>query len=644
MLCFVGNRSRGKTICFSTYAISNALREWPRENQIPEEEETTGFLGLCHHITQPNEDCWKNPAPECTGVDYNNYGHLLEWCVNRKALAQGKQVHAHIIISGFASIVFIGNNLVNMYAKCEKIEDARHVFDQMPKRQAITWTTIITGYAQNGLGDEALKLFWRMQRAGMRLNQFTFASVVKASAGIAALEPGKQVHSCILKTGFDSDVFVGSALVDMYAKCGIVEYARQVFDKMRERNVVSWSGMIAGYALNENDEEALKLFWQALMAGVKPNDFTFSSIFRACANLTALQQGRQVHCLSIKSGFDLYTFVGSSLVGMYAKCGSIEDASQVFDKLPERNLAAWNAMIIGCAQHGRTKEALQLFSQIQLAGMKPNDITFLCVLSACSHAGLVDEGRLYFDSMSQDHGITPRAEHYACIVDLLGRSGHLQEADDFIKQMPFEPIASVWGALLGACRMHGNMELGKLAAEKLFEMDPQNSGTHVLLSNIYAAAGRWDDVAKVRKMMKDRGVKKETGRSWIEVKNKVNTFVSDDTIHPQTEEIYAKLKTLTGQMEQAGYVPDTKFVLHDVEEDQKENLLSLHSEKLAVAFGLISTPSETTIRIMKNLRVCGDCHTAIKFISKTVQREIVVRDTNRFHHFKDGLCSCGDYW
>ncbi|KAH9326183.1 hypothetical protein KI387_006361, partial [Taxus chinensis] len=597
MLVTVRCRIKSKAIGFSTSAAANVVsQEWPGENPIQKDAEK--FM----KNTESKEQHCKNALPTCIEADYNSYRHLLQWCVNSRAIAEGQQVHAHTIISGFAYILFIANNLVNMYAKCGKIEDARKVFDKMSPRQSITWTTMVSGYAQNGPEEEALKLFARMQRAGMRLNNYTFPSVMKASAGIGAIQEGRQIHSCVIKTGFYLDVFAGSALVDMYAKCRVVEHARQVFDEMPDRNVVSWSGMITGYALNGQNEEALKLFGQALVAGVKPNDFTFSTVFSVCANATALDHGRQVHCLGVKSAFDLFTFVSSSLVGMYAKCGCIEDARQVFEKLPQRNIAAWNAMIIACGQHGRTEEALELFSQVELAGMTPNDITFLCVLSVCSHAGLVDEGQHYFDSMSRDYGIAPNPEHYACIVDLLGRSGRLQEADEFIKQMPMEPIASVWGALLGACRMHGNMELGILAAEKFSEMEPHNSGARVLLSNIYAAAGRWDEVAKVRKMMRDHGVKKETGLSWIVVKNKVHTFVSDDDTHPQAEEIYAKLRTLNDQMEAAGYVPDTRFALHDVEEEQKEVLLCFHSEKIALAFGLINTPMDTTIRIMKNIR------------------------------------------
>jgi pentatricopeptide repeat protein len=301
-------------------------------------------------------------------------------------------------------------------------------------------------------------------------------------------------------------------------------------------------------------------------------------------------------------------------------------------------------MIAGCAQHGHGKDALQLFERMEHAGVKPNHITYVCVLSACSHVGLVDEGRRYFDEMSQKHGITAKVEHFACMVDLLGRTGHLGEAEILINEMPFEPCALLWRTLLGACRIHGNIGIGKHAAERILELEPEEVSTYVLLSNIYAAAGKWDDVVSVRKLMRDRGVKKEPGISWIEVKNKVHTFLVRDKSHPQTKQIYSKLEELTRQMEVAGYVPDTNFVLHDVDEEHKDHLLSYHSEKLAISFGLISTPPGTSIQIFKNLRVCGDCHTATKFISKIVGRELIVRDANRFHHFTQGMCSCGDYW
>eukprot|EP01018_Ginkgo_biloba_P011552 Gb_34236 [translate_table: standard] len=569
---------------------------------------------------------------------------VLRACASLAALEQGKQVHSHVIITGFELDIVSNNVLIDMYSKCKCIDDAQRLFVRMSKRDVVSWNAMLAGYSQNGHGEAALKVFWQMQSADMELNQFAFSSVMRACASLAALERGKQIHSHIIKTEFESNVFVGSSLVDMYAKCARIEDARHVFDKMPNPNVVSWTTIIAGYVQSEQGEEALKLFCQLPLHGIKPDQFVFSSVLSACASLSALEHGRQIHAQTIKSGFEPQIFAGNALIDMYSKSGCIRDARQIHDIMPTRDVISWTAMIAGCAQHGCGNEALQYFEQMQHAGLKPNHITFVCVLSACSHAGLVDEGRCYFDAMIQDHGIRPTSEHYACMVDLLGRAGHMKEAEEFIHKMPFEPCASIWGALLGACRVHGNMEVGTRAAERLLELEPQCAGTHVLLSNIYAAAGRWDDVAKVRKLMKDRGVKKEPGVSWIEAKNKVHAFVVGDRLHPQSEGIYAMLEDLTSQMKDAGYVPDTNYVLHDVEEEHKEHLLCHHSEKLALAFGLISTPPGVTIRITKNLRVCGDCHSSIKFISKIVGREITVRDTNRFHHFNNGLCSCGDYW
>eukprot|EP01018_Ginkgo_biloba_P005621 Gb_23018 [translate_table: standard] len=608
-------------------------------------------------------------------ADSDTYARILEDCIRMKSLSEGKFVHAHIISSGFKPDVFLGNRFMDMYAKCESladarqmfdkmpsrnlfswntmitgyvkcgsVEDARQLFDKMPERDGVSWNAMIAGYASRGISKEALRLFWESHLTNVKPTHFTFTSVLSACASLPDLEQGKQVHVPIIKGGLELNVFVGCALLDMYAKCGNIEDAHRLFVRMPKGDVVSWTTIIGGYVQNGHGEEALKLFFQMRWEDVKPNQFTFASVLSACANIAALEHGKQVHVHVIQSGFESNIFVSSALVDMYAKCGSIEEAHQSFGKMHRRDLVSWTLMIAGYAQNGQGCEALQLFEQMLQAGMKPNHITFICVLSACSHSGLVDEGLRYFDSMSQDHGIAPTADHYACMIDLLGRAGHLVEAENIISNMPYEPDGSMWRALLGACRVHGNMELGKRAAERLFELEPQNAATYVQLSHIYAAAGRWDEVAKLRKLIKERGVKKDPGCSWIEVKNRVHAFVLEDRSHPQTEEIYTALEELAKQMKEAGYVPDTNFVLHDVDDEHKEQVLCYHSEKLAIAYGLISTPPTAPIRIVKNLRVCGDCHTATKFISKIVAREIVVRDANRFHHFKDGLCSCRDYW
>jgi pentatricopeptide repeat protein len=433
-------------------------------------------------------------------------------------------------------------------------------------------------------------------------------------------------------------------MVAGYAQNGKLEVARDLFDIMPERNLGSWNSMIAGYAQNGHWEESLELFFEMQKANVKADPATFASILSACASLEALEQGKCVHGYTIESGFVSDVSVGNALTTMYAKCGCIEDAKSVFDNISKKNSVSCNAMIAAYAQHGYGNEALQLFEQMKQTGMKPNHITFVGILSACSHAGLVEEGCYYFDSMSRDYCIAPGADHYACMVDLLGRAGRLDEADKLINEMPFDPDAAVLWALLGACRIHKNVKLGERVAERLFELEPLNSSTYVLLSNIYAVEGRWDDVGKVRKIMKAKGVIKKAGCSWIKIKHKVHVFHEGERMHPQMEKIYSALHELDRQMREVGYVPDTTFVLHDVEEQQKEQSLCQHSEKLAIVFGLISTPLGTVIQVMKNLRVCGDCHNAIKFISKIVAREIVVRDTRRFHHFKMGFCSCRDYW
>eukprot|EP01018_Ginkgo_biloba_P016323 Gb_33311 [translate_table: standard] len=557
--------------------------------------------------------------------DSSTYASLLQGCVNQKALSEGKLVHAHMNKKGFEPGIYLGTKLVILYAKCGRLVDARRVLDELPERNVVSWTAMIAAYSKYGNDEEALRLFCLMHRTGIRPDQFTLASVVSTCANLAALDHGKEIHGNIIRSAFQPDVFVGSGLVDMYVKCRSIKDARQVFDKMPERDVVTWNAMIAGYAQNGNVDEALELFqkmpernvvtwnvmitgyaqngrvdealeffqkmperyevswnamiagyaqnghidealdlfqkmpepsvvsWTALiagytqngyfahalkyfkqmqLAGVKPNSVTFASILPACANLVALEHGKEIHENAVRSGFESDIVVGNALVDTYCKCGSIKDARQVFDKMPKQNVISWTAMIIGYAMHGCGKEALKLFEQMQQSGTKPNHVTLVGVLSACCHAGLVDDGWRYFTRMSQDYHVTPATEHYCCMVDLLGRAGCLDEAHNFILKMPIKPDAAVWGSLLGACRIHANIRLGEHVAERLFESDPKNAAHYVLLSNIYAAVGRWDDAEKVRKMMNERRVEKMPGCSWIEVSGKVYTFLVGDKSHP----------------------------------------------------------------------------------------------------------------
>ncbi|XP_057825107.2 pentatricopeptide repeat-containing protein At3g12770 isoform X1 [Cryptomeria japonica] len=560
------------------------------------------------------------------------------------ALRGGKEAHGFVIRNEFEGDGLVRNGLVSMYAKCGSLENACIVFDKMPQRDVASWNAMIAGYAQNGRFDEALGIFKEMVQVGVNANMLTIASILPACSCLSALYWGREIHAYAVRRSIEFNVIVASALMDMYANCRRVEDAIQVFRKMPQKDVVAWNVMIAGYVQNQYFSNVLKLFYEMLQEDIRPDSFTIVSVLSACAHLVALRHGKEIHDYTIRHEFESNTIVGSAIVDMYAKCGSVEDAWKWFMKLPQKDLISWNAMIIGYGMHGHGKQALTLFHQMQNDGMEPDEVTFTAILSACSHAGLVDEGRQYFNQISHKYCMTPTIEHYSCMADLLARAGHLDEAHNFIKNMPLEPNRTIWGTLLGACRNYRNVELGEQVAERLFEIEPENEGNYVLLSNIYAAAGRWDGVQRVRKMMKEKGIRKNPGCSWIEFQNKVHVFLSGDKRHPQTEKIYAALDNLTEQMKRLGYVPDTSFVLYDVEELEKERAICSHSERLAIVFGLINTCNGTPIRVTKNLRVCGDCHIATKFMSKIAKREIIVRDTNRFHHFKDGLCSCGDYW
>ncbi|KAK0578299.1 hypothetical protein LWI29_008305 [Acer saccharum] len=568
----------------------------------------------------------------------------LKACAGMGIKELGRQLHSSLIKMDVKWDYVVGGGLVDMYAKCDSMDDSRLVFDLIPEKDLVAWNALISGYSQNGEDREAVSLFPLMYREGVGFNHTTLSVVLKSIASLQAIDVCKQVHALSIKSGFESDNYVVNSLTDTYGKCGHVKDATTIFKEFPVVDLMAFTSMITAYVQDGQGEEALKLYLEMQDREIKPDSFVCSSLLNACANLSAYEQGKQVHVHLIKLGFMSDTFAGNSLVNMYAKCGSIDDADRAFSEIPVRGIVSWSAMIGGLAQHGHGKDALQLFNQMLKDGVSPNHITLVSVLCACNHAGLVNEAKQYFQSMEKLFGIQPMQEHYACMIDLLGRAGKLDEAMELLNTMPFQANASVWGALLGAARIHKNIELGQHAAEMLFALEPNKSGTHVLLANIYASVGMWENVAMARRLMKDSKVKKEPAMSWVEVKDKVYTFIVGDRSHARTDEIYAKLDELRDLLNKAGYVPMVEIDLHDVGQSEKEQLLYHHSERLAVAFGLIATPPGATIRVKKNLRVCIDCHEALKFISKVVSREIIVRDINRFHHFKDGLCSCGDYW
>ncbi|XP_051225213.1 putative pentatricopeptide repeat-containing protein At5g52630 [Lolium perenne] len=589
-------------------------------------------------------------APSCA----RSLAELLVALSAARALPKGQQLHGHLLKAGHlpaaaSSHALLAHHLLTFYARCSLPDFSLRAFLDLPAPpSAAAWSSLISSFAQNGLPAAAFHAFRRMLAAGVPPTDRSIPSAAKAVAAAAdssrpALAP-HALHGLASKTPFAADVFVGSALLDMYAKCGNLPDARRLFDEMPERNVVSWSALIGGYADAGMHHASLLTFRSALTHAVQVNDFTVSCIVRVCAAATLFELGAQVHARSTKTALDASPFVGSSLVSLYSKCGLVDCAYRVFSAAAERNLGIWNAVLIASAQHGHTAMAFQRFTEMQTAGFRPNYITFLCLLTACSHAGLVDQGKRYFSLMKKEHGIEPQAEHYAAMVDLLGRVGRIPEALELIESMPMEPPDSVWGALLMACRMFKDADTAAIAAKRLFETGSRSSGAHMLLSSTYAAAGRHVDAALARKAMRDAGVRKETGLSWLEAAGEVHTFVSNCRRHPRSTEIYSLLEKVGAKMEAAGYVADTAAVVKDVDRDEKRATLGYHSERLAIGLGLLIVPEGVPIRVMKNLRVCDDCHNAVKYLSKCTGRVVVLRDNRRFHRFEDGLCSCGDFW
>ncbi|MCL7027813.1 hypothetical protein MKW94_022984 [Papaver nudicaule] len=506
---------------------------------------------------------------------YTLYNKLLKKCTQLGKLREGRMVHEHFLKSKLNFDLFTLNTIINMYTKCGNLDDAKKIFDEMPCRDMVTWTALITGYSQNGRPEEALALFPQMIKVGLEPNQFTFASLLKASGSAATDKPGRQVHGFVVKCGYSSDVYVASSLVDTYARFDRIKEAQLVFDRMLRKNEVSWNALIAFYARKGEGGDALKMFWRMQSEGFKPTHFTYASVFKACASTESLEQGKWVHAHMLKSGGKLIAFAGNTLLDMYAKAGSIEDARKIFDRLENRDVVSWNSMLTGFAQHGQAREAAERFEEMLKIGVLPNFITFLCVLTACSHGGLVNEGLYYYELMKK-YNVEPHVDHYVTKVDLLGRAGLLNEAVDVIKEMPIEPTSAIWGALLSACSMHKNTELGIFAGERCIELNPTDSGPHMILSNIYASVGRLSDVARVRKRMREIGLKKEPGISWVKTGNTDHVFVANDDAHPLNVEIRKMWGKVSEKIKQAGYVPDTSHVLVFTDQQEREARLQVH--------------------------------------------------------------------
>ncbi|XP_022135485.1 pentatricopeptide repeat-containing protein At4g30700 [Momordica charantia] len=544
---------------------------------------------------------------------------------------------------GFHYDVYVLTGLISLYSKCGESDKGRSLFDQIGQPDLISYNAMISGYTFNHETGSAVALFRELLASGQEVNSSTLVGLIPVFSPFGHLQLTCSIQTLSTKIGIVSQPSVSTALTTVYCRLNEIQCARQLFDESSEKTLASWNAMISGYTQNGLTERAISLF-QEMMPQLSPNPVTITSVLSACAQLGALSIGKWVHGLIKSEKLESNVYVSTALVDMYAKCGSIAEARQLFDMMAEKNVVTWNAMITGYGLHGYGKEALNLFNEMLQSGTPPTRVTFLSILYACSHSGLVREGNEIFHSMVNNYGFQPMSEHYACMVDILGRAGQLKNALEFIERMPLEPGPAVWGALLGACMIHKNTDIAHVASERLFQLDPENVGYYVLLSNIYSADRNFPKAASVRQVVKKRKLAKTPGCTLIEIGNQPYVFTSGDQCHPQATAIYAMLEKLAGKMREAGYQSETVTALHDVEDEEKELMVNVHSEKLAIAFGLISTEPGTEIRIIKNLRVCLDCHTVTKFISKITERVIVVRDANRFHHFKNGICSCGDYW
>ncbi|XP_010684483.2 pentatricopeptide repeat-containing protein At3g57430, chloroplastic [Beta vulgaris subsp. vulgaris] len=593
---------------------------------------------------------------------------ILPACSHLELLDLGKEIHAYVMRNrDLSDNSFVASALADMYCNCKQVRSGRRVFDNTQVRKIAIWNAMLAGYALNGQFEKALMLFIEMlEVAGFIPNPTTMASVLPSCVHSQAFLDREGIHGFVIKLGFGRDIYVQNALMDMYSRTGKVEISKNIFDSMDHKDIVSWNTMITGCVICGHHTDALLLLHEMQTLNKKEhseqgnqndirnpcraNSVTLMAILPGCASLSALAKGKEIHAYAMKNNMASDVAVGSALVDMYAKCGCLTLSKRVFDHMPKKNVITWNMLIMAYGMHGQGEEALGFFRKMtaevsQGSEVKPNEVTFIALFAACSHSGLVNEGLNLFHSMRDDYKINPTSDHYACLVDLLGRAGKLEAANELINNIPAQyDKTGAWSSLLGACRLYKNVELGEIAARTLIQLEPHIDSHYVLLSNIYSSAGLWEKAMGIRNNMKQMGVKKEPGCSWIEFGEKVHKFLAGDTLHPQSEQLHGFIEDLSERMKKEGYVPDTSCVLHNIDEGEKESLLCGHSEKLAIAFGILNTPPGRTIRVSKNLRVCNDCHTAAKFISMIEKREIILRDVRRFHHFKDGICSCRDYW
>lgn len=572
---------------------------------------------------------------------------LLEICDNLQKLGQ---LQTYILKLGLQSNPLVLTKFASASSGLNAISYASSfLFAPGMKTQlydTFLFNTVIRACAQTSdLKHKAILYYKAMLKDYILPNKFTYPFVLKACAGLGDLSLGQTIHGSVVKYGFGEDIHVLNTMVHMYCSCsGGVEFARIVFDEMPKCDSVSWSSMIGGYAKLGMSSEAVELFRQMQISGVRPDEITMVSVLSACTDLGALELGKWVSAFIDREKIPKSRELCNALIDMFAKCGDVEKALRLFREMNDKNIVSWTSLIDGMAMHGRGAEAVSLFEEMKTTGIVPDDVAFIGLLTACSHSGLVEEGRQYFEAMTKEYRVLPKMEHYGCMVDLLSRAGLIKDALEFVHKMPIRPNPIVWRTLITACRAHGELKLGERIVREIIKEEPMLESNYVLLSNIYAKMSHWGKKTTIREVMMKKGIKKIPGSTMIELDNQIYEFVVGDKSHIQYNEIYKMVEEIRKKMKMEGYVASTSEVLLDIDEEDKEDVLHWHSEKLAIAFALLKTPPGTSIRIVKNLRVCGDCHSATKFISKIYNREIIVRDRNRFHHFRDGECSCRDFW
>ncbi|XP_024537486.1 putative pentatricopeptide repeat-containing protein At3g49142 [Selaginella moellendorffii] len=621
------------------------------------------FFRMIAQCCQPNALTCVAALKACMTLAAKEQGRLVTGkVVKLESLGKGMAVHREASKLGCDTHTFVSNSLVDMYSKCGSMADAHRVFSWMPCHSVVSWTSLILGYVENGDAEMALAVYSSMRPEACAPDARTFVAALKAINELAAKEQGELVDGKLvklecLKKGMRihsqaegsgcADYFFINTLVDLYAKCGSLADAHRVFDSIPSQTSVSWTTLLLGYAENGEGEMALELFRRMRPRGCEPDARTFAAVLKACGSVLALENAKAICGEVCRGGYENDVILSNTMVDALARCGSLDAAQRVFDVSIAKDIVLWTTLIAGYSRQGEASQVFHLFHEILDEGFKADSVTLLCVLAVCSYAGLVDKGRGLFSSMASRYGVSPGFEHHHCMLDILCRANQLDAAVQLIRSMPFEPTAVTWRTVLGACRKWKNVVLGELAFANLLKLDDSEFGVYILMEQIYWSLGMWEEHARIETMRISAGAWRKPGQGrswWTDSAGVVHKFSAGDSSHAQIDEIRAKLDDLLVAMKEQGYVADVGSVLRSTSDEDKEDVLCGHSERLAIACALINTAPGATVRIVKNLRTCDDCHRATCMISRIEERRILCRETNRFHVFEDGRCCCGGYW